>query len=207
MKSRAGFTLVEILLSALLVGVVAMIVHTLYRTVLLVRATQAGPVSREETLTGLLAALGRDLAGGVRVNEEKIPFELKKEPAEFSQLRLPVLRSSGSEVDGFWSTPSLVEYRVDPDGGSRLLRISRPLSGPGAGGPFTTNEVLRGVSLFRVEALSGEEWKTDWKSGPESAWPIACRVRIAGDGGPASAQEMILEVPSALSVSSSIERH
>ena len=205
-RRAGGFTLVEILLSTALVVVVAMIVHTLYRTVLLMREAQGGPATREERLQQALAGIARDLAAGLRVDDERLPFFLEETKEGFSALDFTALERAPSEPDAFWSHPRAIAYRVDTERGARLLRVSRPLSGPGATGPFTTNTVLEAVGLFEITALTGKEFKKDYKSGPESGWPAACKVRIGHKGETTPPREAIFEIPLATEVQGTLER-
>ena len=208
MKRRAGggFTLVEILLSTALVVVVSMIVHTLYRTVLLMREAQGGPASREEHAQQVLASLGRELAAGLRVDDEKLPFFLELNREGFSELAFTALGRGSAEPDPFWAHPVSLSYRVDTARGGALLRISRPMSGPGANGPFLTNTVIGAVAVFEVSALTGGEFKPDYKSGPQSGWPAACKVRLGLRGEPGAPREAVFEIPLATEIQGTLER-
>lgn len=203
-RRPAGFTLVEVLLSAALMAVVAMIVYTLHRTVAVLRETQAGPVTVEERLQQVLAGIGRDLAGGIRVDEENRPFALAKDIRGHAMLAFPTLDRPAVEPDPLWARPLGVEYRVDP--GLGLLRVTRPLSGPGATGPFATNVLVKSVAVFSVQALAGSEFKEEWKSGKDSAWPSACKVRLGLAGESAAAREVVLDLPLSFTVESTRER-
>jgi type II secretory pathway component PulJ len=205
-RPRAGFSLVEALLSVALVAVVALIVFTLHRTVLAVRETQTGPATREESATRALLELGRDLSAGARVDEERLPFRLDSGPEGFSRLRFTVLARDPTEPDPFWSFPETVEYRVEPGAEPALQRISRPLSGPAAKGPFRTNTLVRGVAVFQIEALVGENFQPEAAPGPDDAWPRASQVRLGLQGDASAPRETVLEISLGLEVKNRLER-
>ena len=57
-----------------------------------------------------------------------------------------------------------------------------------------------------MTALSGKEFKKEYKSGPESGWPAACKVRIGFKGETPAAREAVFEIPLAAEVQGTVER-
>ncbi|RZJ18042.1 MAG: type II secretion system protein GspJ [Brevundimonas sp.] len=182
MKTRAGFTLVEVLISllifALIAGAGAALLAVASDNRLAVRAAS----DRTADLQRLRALLAADLsqASGRRTRDER-------------GVRAFTALATGQEADGAllrltragWSNPGdaprasmqTVEYRLVEN------RLERRFRARLDGARWETPQVLyRGVSNARVAFIDEGQERPDWVGGSDDPLPDAVRLDLTLDG-------------------------
>lgn len=204
-----GFTLVELLLAMMIAGLILGVVYALYHTVTM---AVSGRRLRDDELSRAgraMETISRDLSalfpGPVEDCDIRLSFseggDTNRSEVAFCTLRLPE-----GEPDPRWVDVRQVRYRVDtgPDRGDILVCEARPLAGPGSEA-VETNDLVAGVSGFRVSLYDGTEWKTEWKNTAEKISPRAARIEVELRRGPRTFRTETL-IPAGLVFTSRLER-
>ncbi|MBU1694486.1 MAG: prepilin-type N-terminal cleavage/methylation domain-containing protein [Verrucomicrobia bacterium] len=203
--STSGLTLIELLLAVAIAGLLLGVVYALYHTVTAavsgrrVRDDELGRAGRAiETISQDFAALfpGPAEDCNIRLNAAEGADPNRSEMA-FCTFRLP-----GGETDPRWLEVCRVTYRVDSE--DVLLCVRRPLAGPGAEAE-ETNDLVAGVSGFRVSLYDGAEWKAEWGDSAEKNTPLAARVELEMRRGPRTFRTEML-IPAGGVFTSRLER-
>ena len=186
-RSRAGFTLLELLIAMLIAGLVVGVVYALYHTVTLAVSGRRVRDDRVARVGRALQAVGSDLASLFPGPCDDCLIRLGFAEAgqtNFSDLFFCAVRAPGPEPDMRWAEAVRVRYRVETStpGDGELLCETRALAGPGAEA-VQTNRLLAGVAGFRVSLFDGETWKAEWGGAAERIAPRAARIELdPGEG-------------------------
>ena len=180
---RAGFTLIEILVVSLIVVVVAAIVLVLYQTVNGVRSAQGNITQGSSALGQALRLLSRDLACSYLTDQEGTAWlmtEAVPDDRVSSSLQFAATLRDVAEDDYAWNTVQTLQYYVDDRNFEEptLLRVSRPLVGIDSMRPAITNELVRNVKAFTLEAYDGKDWQPEWSSADAEGLPQAVKLSI-----------------------------
>jgi prepilin-type N-terminal cleavage/methylation domain-containing protein len=188
--ARGGFTLVEIMLSVLLLSIIMTIIYgvvvsTIEAAQRVEEINQAGEIG-----PAILGQMREDLEGAFLL--PKIPesfVSIPKRGTSGDRDRIDFVTSRmayGTRVDGgdpSFQSPNEVGYQVvesktDPSLGILYRRQDY----------FVDNEPLRGGQLtelydrvrsFRVEFWNGQQWMSDWNSKREkNTLPVAVRIQL-----------------------------
>jgi len=177
LSSRAGFTLVEVIVGGAIASVVIITVLLLFRstsTSLTFQQSRAGVNEAAEVAVGVTLQSARS-AGMFASND--CSFVCSPEPRREEYANLSFCSLLGGR-------PYFIEFRVNDD--EELEQVSLPLTGTGA----ATNVILQGLSGFRVEANDLGEWQADY--GSLQSPPEAIRVDIdLAEGGKSSGMSWI----------------
>lgn len=175
-----GFTLVEVLLSAAIAVLLAVLAWTLLSTTSRSVASQEAHASGPASAYRVADRIQADLVSLIAPDgDERCAIELRTAP--FALAFCTVL-SSGRTPDLVWSDPRRVEYVLEPvsDEGATLLRIEETLSGPVS---RATNRLSTRITQIAVEFYDGAFWHGAWP--PEDsphARPRASRVSLRKEG-------------------------
>ena len=213
---RRGFTLVELLVALVIAVLVASALVALYRTATRTVADQGararGPHAASRALDQLAEDLGRAVLNTTVTNESLVleQGDTQAGPGGNTRLSFSTLDPvAGDEPD--WTLARQVSYRVESEGrpSPALVRVHRPLTGPGSLDAPVTNVLVPDVEVFRVALLEGSEWHTNWagRAGdgrrPQAARVIIGSARWTGDP---PVQQADLMIPAGLSVTSRLVR-
>jgi type II secretion system protein J len=204
--ASSGLTLIELLLAIAIAGLILGVVYALYHTVTTavsgrrVRDDELGRAGRAlETISRDLAALfpGPAEDCNIHLNAAEGADSNRSEMA-FCTFRLPE-----GEADPRWLDVYRVTYRVDA--GDVLVCVQGPLAGPGAE-TVETNNLVAGVSGFRVSLYDGAEWKAEWGGDTaEKMAPRAARIELELRRGPRTFRTETL-IPAGVIFTSRLER-
>ena len=184
-ESSAGFTLVEVMISLLIFGLLAAAGVTLLSFSVRAQSATAAKLDDASALARLSSALTADLAQAVpRRTRGEGGEPLPAFTGENASNALPMLRfvrGGWSNLDGARrAAAQKVEYRL-ADGA--LVRVAYPmLDGAAALPPATMLERVGGVTLrYRTRGA----WSERWVETPEAPLPDALELRIVrtGPGG------------------------
>jgi type II secretion system protein J len=212
MPVRKGFTVIEVLIVVLIIGVIASIVLVLYQTVNGVRTTQSGIARGSAALNHAYAVLSKDLTCTFNSEQEGTAFELQAPADEergSSSLRFCASLRNAAEREFRWAVVHRIRYAIDGTGSEpALVRVAEPLHGPGSlGGGAETNELLRPVSRFFLEVYDGKDWSSDWDSVARKGLPMAARITIgAFSSGNATQKVSKVYIPAGNAIKSSLQR-
>ena len=212
MPARKGFTVIEVLIVALIIGVIAGIVLVLYQTVNSVRTTQSGIARGSAALNHAYARLSKDLTCTFSSEQEVTAFKLQAPADEergSSSLRFCASLRNAAEREFQWAMVHRIRYAIDGTGSEpALVRVAEPLNGPGSlGGGSVTNELLRPVSRFFLEVYDGKDWSADWDSVARKGLPMAARITIgAFSSGNETQKVSKVYIPAGNVIESSLQR-
>ena len=193
-------TLIEILLALSIAILVVAVVLSLYRTV---SATASGQNRRKtgaEITASLHNLLTRDLTTVIAPAEDELcRFSLESDEAGFSKIAFARARADEAETDKRWFTVEQVAYQVIDTSAYTvaLVRVTRPILGPGALQAAETNVVATGVQEFQLRAFDGADWYESWPQRESAAAPQAVGLSIlfqAGDEQKRIATEIMIPV-------------
>ena len=134
-----------------------------------------------------LEQLSRDLACTfARDDDPSCSFNLAPPESETGSPTLGFCTAvvPDGEKDLRWFMLERATYQVEDKGGTgRLVRVSYPLTGPGASAPPVTNELATGIERLAVHAFDGSAWKTKWPFDGSAVCPKAARIEIVARCG------------------------
>lgn len=211
--ARNGFTLVELLVALVIAVLVAVVIVGLYgvatRTIYDQQQRARGPHAASTALDQLQNDLGRAFLLASDTNElftltDSGTGSATKAATQLSFLTFDPLEDG--EPD--WALCRSVQYRLEAGGTSAaaaLVRIHRPLTGPGSLEPPFTNILSREVETFSVEVFDGTAWRSEWTPNPSDARrPQLVRVELGSSKWPAQRAEFL--IPASLSLTTSLIR-
>jgi len=196
---RSGFTLLEILLTLLLLVLLLGILHACFGAVL--ASTEHGRAITRAAVEGrnLLAMLEADLRGSLLLSppEEESADQNGRKPSPPTQEADPyafVASAAGPDrtdrvrlvssapprgvpLDSP-RVPHVIEYRLTPVG-SGAFALTRSATDVDAAGNHTTWTVSERVDRLSVQFFDGTQWLTEWNSEEDGCLPLAIRVDLA----------------------------
>jgi len=185
--SRRGFTLLELLLTLVLLVLVLGIVHACLGAIL--SSTEHGRAIARSALEGrnLLALIESDLRGAVLVAPKPVSDEdidkkpvAEEDPNAFvgaaGRVRFATASPRRGEGADAPRVVRLIEYSLKPIGKDRfaLARSSKPLDGDAA----ETWDVTDGVRSLGLRFTDGVEWSDAWDSQSTDCLPRAVRIDL-----------------------------
>lgn len=188
-RSRRGFTLVELLVGALVTALIAAATTAALSQMVRARSTSLARQQAWSRAESATARIARDVIGVVR--DEELYFTrvaIADGPAGGTDELLLLCRSM-RRVRGFPESPEgpdfEVQYRVgDASSGLALWRRVDPALDeyPDAGGVATA--IVPGVFSLSVEASDGTDWLSTWDSDYDGI-PYGLRIIVTArdDGG------------------------
>ena len=185
-KSRRGMTLIEILLALSIAILVVAVVLSMYQTVSATASGQNRRKNSAEMASSIRALLIRDFSTAVAPAEDKLcTFTLGPDEAGFSKIAFAHTRTEEGETDARWFTIEQVAYQIVEAASSTnaLVRIRRPILGPGALEPAETNVIAAGVQEFQIRAYDGADWYEKWPQQESSATPQAVSLALGFQEG------------------------
>lgn len=204
---KSGMTLVELTVAIAIAAALAVVLFSLYRTVSHSAEGQQARLRGEVAVARALREIAHDLTlslpvyghteGGLVLFTSEGPRGPASRVA-FAVPRLDQLPGDGSELR--WFRAVAVEYRLDPvpGGRGRLVRLEKPLIGPEALQPATTNIVVEGIDQFHVFMRGESEWVDEYQSDARAwdqlDWPRAARIRLVADRQTRGQREHEIEV-------------
>lgn len=209
--SRRAFTLIELLVALAIAVLVAGILVTLYRTATRTVVDQGSRARGPHAASVALDQLADDLARAVlQVSSSNDWLTLESAGVSNAILAFCTLEPAhGTEPD--WAIALRVRYQLEADGSTatRLVRLHRPLTGPGSLGGWQTNVLVPDAETFSVLLFDGAEWLPMWagKAG-DSRRPQAARISIGSSSwsGETGLQQADLMIPAGMSATSSVIR-
>jgi len=199
-SSKAGFTLLELLIAMMLTGVIAMVLFSTYRMVLENGQHLQRIVGERETGRMVKAVIDNDLTSMLLSSDDDAMPLPKQAPIELSanyyeQTGLEAIEERDDEVIlSFATTHSLVNTRdtttpapvcieyvlKDSRHGKNLVRRERAYCGIEANFPWTDILMLQGLKSVEVALLIGTEFQIEWANPKET--PSALRFVFEYEG-------------------------
>lgn len=167
-----GFTLIETLISLVLIGLISTLTITMFQQLQSLRTLELR-YSDNSKVAGVLSYLSTEIGGALAI-------PLRDSGSEIQQPLIGALTSVrfvGVTREGF-RTDALkeVEFSLQGEGeGKRIVRRVRSRTQD----TEQTEELLKGVSHFKIEYLSltnEREWRTDWQD--KEFLPTALRMSL-----------------------------
>lgn len=206
-SSSSGFTLVEVILAVSIAALVLASLFALYFATSQSVDAQSERRAGGASMSRAMDRLTRDLSNALPVpGYDEGGFALTKgepEHGDGSVLRFCTARRT-DPFDGDtralrWFEIIEVDYRLEraPRERGKLVRTERPLVGPGAISPPSTNVLAVGVDGFEVQIRQGAEWVDEWvvELGDDQAeWPRAARIQLIPDARARDARPYAVDV-------------
>lgn len=194
-------TLVELLISIVIVVLLAAVVFTTVRTVSVVTAGQRQRAEGTHAAAAALDQFQKDLMCVLAPGIEPACAFVLTQRLDRAELACCLLEPDPTDPDLRWARLRRVSYRVE---GDSLLRTDLPLTGPGSLDGRHTNTLAAGVQTFVVEVFDGAAWGPNWPSDSTNALPQAVRARMATADG--KAWEMETWIPAGSVFTSRVTR-
>lgn len=172
-------TLIEILLALSIAILVVAVVLSMYQTVSATASGQSRRNNSAEMVSSIRALLTRDFSTVVVPAEDKLcMFTLGPDESGFSKIAFARARADEGATDARWFTIEQVSYQIieNTSATNSLVRVRRPILGPGAREPAETNLIAAGVSGFHIRAYDGADWYETWPQQESQASPQAVSV-------------------------------
>ena len=206
-RQKAGFTILEAVLSLVIAILILSVVYSIHQTVLAVRR---GTEAREEGPVAVMRALNqlsRDLMCATPLGTAA-PLQLLPAPTgtNASELILFTLApDAGDSTAPEWHSIQRVRYliRETEQRTRQLIKETSPH-------PFIrendtqTNILLRNVAAFRVDMLTDGQWVAEWEATEQQDWPKAARLFLQREKEEPFQTEVFL--PAGCLVTSSLTR-
>jgi len=204
MSPKSGMTLIELLLAMVVAVLAVSVVLAVYHTVTLTVTGQEARRETDEAASLALEQMARDLTCTFVSPEDSHCF-FALEPA--GEKETPALSFCTTippnERDLRWTRLEKVIYRAgekEKDTWS-LLRISKPIVGPGMFSGTTTNVIAQGITKIQITAYGEKEWEKEWPA--SSSAPEAVRIALSTKAGTRHVEAVI---PAGIIITSSIQR-
>ncbi|SDA28773.1 general secretion pathway protein J [Sphingomonas sp. NFR15] len=182
-RGQSGFTLVEVMISLLIFGMLAAAGVALLSFSVRAQGVMAGKLDDTSALNRLSAMLQADLAqASLRQTRndrgDPVPaFTGERDWGASPMLRL--VRGGWSNLDGARRAGlQKVEYRLD---GDTLTRVAYPMLDGAA--PYPATAMLSGVRRVALRYRIDGAWSDRWEGSPRAPLPQALEMRLTrGDG-------------------------
>lgn len=188
----AGLALIELLIAAVIAGLLMAVILAVYGSILNTAAVQNRWREKIMPAADALDVIIRDLACAV------IPFGITNQPftAEFTenpeksfQMSFYSAFPTGSSNDWRSYSISHVYYSLQTAGGRDqlvLVRACKPLRVPSRNPLAAGEEKWRGIKKINIDFFDGSEWINQWGCGKgTNALPQSVRISlIAGEDNP-----------------------
>ena len=185
-RTNNGWTLIELLLSVGIALLIVALLTSIYHTVL--SASQGQSARRgQEKARQALSDLGRDLQTAFHPEGDitcQLSLTNRDHLKEGFRLSFCTAVPNEREIDLRWFTFIHVHYETATNElGTRLLRVTTPLVGPGSLMPPVTNELVNQVRKASVFLFDGEDWIGTWPASDPPKMPKAARLVLSVGNG------------------------
>jgi len=185
-RTNNGWTLIELLLSVGIALLIVALLTSVYHTVLSASQGQAARRGQEEARQAL-SYLSRDLQTAFHPEGDitcQLSLTNRDHPNKGFRLSFCTAIPNEREIDLRWFNLIGVHYETATDEiGTRLLRVTTPLVGPGSLMPPVTNELVHQVRKASVSLFDGEDWIDVWPASEPPKMPKAARLVLSVGNG------------------------
>ena len=185
-RTKYGWTLIELLLSVGIALFIVTLLTSIYHTVLSVTQGQLARRGQDQARQAL-SDLGRDLQTAYDPEGDttcQLSSTNMDNASEGFRLSFCTAVLNENETDLRWFNVVRVHYETAKNEfGTRLLRVTTPMVGPGSPMPPVTNELVNQVRSASVFLFDGENWVGAWSAADPPKRPKAARLVLSVGNG------------------------
>jgi prepilin-type N-terminal cleavage/methylation domain-containing protein len=182
-RRGAGFTLIEVLIAVVLFVLISGLAFSVYQTYSAALGRQEGWRTYWRPAVAAVETLRADLGACVQPAVEEPSFVLNSEDSSgpFATLHLYTVVPASDPESPDRLEVQRIGYVVRPMGEGTpdrgvLLREARPLVGRETLGIPVTEELVKGIVRFSVQAAGESGWADRWTAGQTEGLPKAVRM-------------------------------
>lgn len=172
-----GYTLIEILVALVLLGLMATMTINVFQQLRTVRAIQTRYDARSNTAS-VVNYIGSEISRAMAIPlSTDADGMMRSLEGTATSVRFVAATRSGFKEDALREVSYSIETK---DGQTKLLRHARSRTGSDSSPDNRTDELLKGVTSFKFSYRSGHEgsqWTESWQN--EADLPAAIRIQVA----------------------------
>ena len=193
-------TLVELLVAVVIAVLLIAVIFSTYRTASVVTGGQKLRAAEAHAAAAALEQAQNDLMRAFIPSGDDACAIVLTQAESRASISFCMMEMPENESDLRWARAESVAYRVEH---ARLLKIARPLTGPGSADGVKTNALAEGVDKFAVQLFDGFEWQDHWPVST-NVKPRAAKLEIATTDKKSWSTE--IWIPAGTVITSSIRR-